>query len=80
MDWILLGAVAGPVVLVLLLVALNRWFSGWKTNILGTVAVILGALQTMDLTFLPQDASSALLTGSGIATLIVSQNTKRATT
>jgi hypothetical protein len=68
---------AVPVLLVIALYLLNKYFRGMKTNILGLVVAGLGGLQTVDLGFLPKDTESALLAGSGLAVLIVSYLTER---
>lgn len=78
MTTIQMMAFFGPIALVIALYAANSVFKGKKTNILGLAVTVLGGLQTMDWSFIPADASSALLTGSGLAVMIVSHWTERA--
>ena len=72
----------GPVALVAVMWLLNRWLKRRKTDILGgaltTLGILLGGVQTADLTFLPDNTEKALLAGSGIAVLLVSRLTERA--
>lgn len=78
MNWIEIAAFVGPIALVLVLFAFNSVFNGRKTDLLGTAVAILGGLQTFNWSFIPAETSSALLTGSGIAVLLVSRMTERA--
>ena len=77
MSYIVALSFIGPIVLVLALLAKNHWFKGWKTNIMGTLILVLGGVQSMNLDFLTTDVVSALTAGSGVAVLIASRVTER---
>lgn len=77
MNLILIAAFTGPIGLVLTLYAFNQIFRGWKTNMLGVFVTALGGLQSANLMFMPQDVSSALMAGSGVAILVASKLTER---
>jgi len=77
MDIYLAMAFIAPIALVFVQYFVPA-FNGKKTHTQGTLILVLAALPTMNLSFIPQDVTNALLAGAGIAVLIAREMTKRA--
>ena len=78
MNLYVLIAFMTPISLVAVMWIFNNIFAGWKTNTQGVLLAGMAAVQGMDLTFIPQDISTALIAGSALGVALASKLTKRA--
>lgn len=68
MHW-QIAAFCGPLVLTLLVYWGNK-MSGYKTTSMASLVTVVGAAETMDLSFLPPNVLAPLIAGMGLSTAL----------